>query len=154
MAEPEILRQEFELGFTYTRSTGPVVGRFLTELRDRKIVGTKGDDGRVYVPPMEFDPVTASALDQFVEVADSGTVVTWAWVSEPRDSHPFDRPFAWAMINLQGADIPMVHAVDAGSESAMCTGMQVKARWAQETRGHITDIECFVPVAASGEGDS
>ena len=28
MAEAEILRQEFTLGYTYTRSTGPVVGRF------------------------------------------------------------------------------------------------------------------------------
>jgi uncharacterized OB-fold protein len=153
MAEPEILRQEFELGYTYTRSTGPVVGRFLTELRDRRIVGTKGDDGTVYVPPMEFDPVTASALSEFIEVGDSGSVVTWAWVTEPRDSHPFDHPFAWAMIKLEGADIPMVHAVDARAESAMSTGMRVKARWALETRGHITDIECFVPLAGAEEGD-
>ena len=87
MSEPEILRQEFELGFTYTRSTGPVVGRFLTELRDRKIVGTRGSDGKVYVPPMEFDPVTASELDEFVEVADTGEVMSWCWVKSPRDSH-------------------------------------------------------------------
>jgi uncharacterized OB-fold protein len=152
MADPHILRQEFELGFTYTRSTGPVVGRFLTELRDRKIVGTRGDDGTVYVPPMEYDPVTASELSEFVEVSDTGSVVSWAWVSEPRDSHPFAHPFAWAMVKLEGADIPMVHAVDAGAESAMCTGMQVRARWAQETRGHITDIECFEPVPSAEAG--
>ena len=42
MSQPEILNQAFELGFTYTRSTGPVVGRFLTELRNRNIVGIKG----------------------------------------------------------------------------------------------------------------
>ncbi len=143
MSEPEILRQEFELGFTYTRSTGPVVGRFLTELRDRKIVGTRGSDGKVYVPPMEFDPVTASELDEFVEVADTGEVMSWCWVKSPRDSHPFDHPFAWAMVKLDGADVPMVHAVDAGGEDAMSTGMRVKVRWAAETRGHITDIACF-----------
>jgi uncharacterized OB-fold protein len=152
MAEPEILRQEFELGFTYTRSTGPVVGRFLTELRDRKIFGTKGDDGTIYVPPMEYDPVTASELSEFVEVSDTGTVVSWAWVKQPRASHPYDHPFAWAMIKLDGADIPLVHAVDAGAESAMRTGMLVKARWAQETRGHITDIECFEPLLADRAG--
>ena len=143
MSEPEVLSQEFELGYTYTRSTGPVVGRFLTALRERKIVGSIGDDGTVYVPPMEYDPATASELSEFVEVGSSGEVTAWCWVKEPRNSHPFDRPFAWAMIKLDGADVPMVHAVDAGSEEAMRTGLRVRARWAEETRGHISDIACF-----------
>jgi uncharacterized OB-fold protein len=147
MSAPEILSQEFELGFTYTRSTGPVVGRFLTELRDRNVVGNRGSDGRVYVPPAEFDPVTAEALTEFVEVGQSGEVVSWAWVSEPRTSHPFDHPFAWAMIRLDGADVPMIHAVDAGEEAAMHTGMRVRVQWAEETVGFITDIACFVPAA-------
>ena len=68
MSQPEILNQAFELGFTYTRSTGPVVGRFLTELRKRNIVGIKASDGRVIVPPMEYDPDTAEELSDFVEV--------------------------------------------------------------------------------------
>ena len=151
MAEAEILRQEFTLGYTYTRSTGPVVGRFLTELRNRRIVGIRGSDGTVYVPPMEYDPVTADELSEFVEVADSGEVVSWCWVSEPREAHPFDKPFAWAMVKLDGADVPMVHAVDAGSEDAMSTGMRVKARWADETMGFITDIVSFVPEAEAVE---
>ncbi|MFT5575106.1 MAG: hypothetical protein ACI89D_000620, partial [Bermanella sp.] len=37
-AKAEVLSKAFTLGYTYTRSTGPVVGRFLTALRDRKIV--------------------------------------------------------------------------------------------------------------------
>jgi uncharacterized OB-fold protein len=147
MSDPEVLSQEFELGFTYTRSTGPVVGRFLTELRDRKVVGIKGSDGAVYVPPMEYDPLTAEQLEEFVEVGQAGKVVSWAWVKEPRDAHPFDRPFAWAMVQLDGADVPMVHAVDAGSEAAMHTGMRVKVRWADAPRGFITDIACFEPEA-------
>jgi len=145
MSEPQVLSQEFELGYSYTRSTGPVVGRFLTALRERKIIGSIGDDGTVYVPPMEYDPVTASELSEFAEVADSGEVTSWCWVKEPRDSHPFDRPFAWALIKLDGADVPMVHAVDVAAEDAMHTGMRVKVRWAEETRGQINDIACFEP---------
>ena len=154
MSDAQILSQEFELGFNYTRSTGPVVGRFLSELRDRKIVGTRGSDGRVYVPPMEYDPVTAAELTEFVDVGDSGEVVTWCWVKEPRASHPFDYPFAWAMIKLDGADIPMVHAVDAGGEDAMSTGMRVKVNWAVETKGFITDITCFVPAVDTAAVDT
>ena len=141
----ELLRQQFELGYTYTRSTGPVVGAFLSGLRDRSILGTRGTDGTVYVPPMEFDPITAAALDDFVEVSDCGEVVSWCWVSEPRESHPFDHPFAWALIRLDGADVPMVHAIDGGGIDRMRTGMRVRARWAEETRGYITDIVCFEP---------
>jgi uncharacterized OB-fold protein len=141
--QPEVLSQDFELGFTYTRSTGPVVGRFLTALRNRRIVGNRGSDGRVLVPPMEFDPVTADALDEFVEVGQQGEIVSWCWVSEPREAHPLDRPFAWALIRLDGADVPMLHCVAAGSEDELATGARVKAVWAEEPRGFITDIRWF-----------
>jgi uncharacterized OB-fold protein len=151
MSQPEILSQEFELGFTYTRSTGPVVGRFLTELRDRNIVGIKGSDGTVYVPPMEYDPATAEALGEFVEVGQAGEVVSWCWVSEPRNSHPHATPFAWAMVKLDGADIPMIHSVCVAGEADMKTGMRVSAQWAEEPRGHITDIACFVMEAKIDE---
>jgi len=39
--------------------------------------------------------------------------------------------------------------VDAGDESSMETGMRVRARWKDEREGVITDIECFVPEAAT-----
>jgi len=146
MAQPEILSQDFDLSFTYTRSTGPVIGRFFTALRERNILGIRGSDGRVLVPPMEYDPKTAEALSEFVEVGQAGEVKTWCWVTEPRDKHPLPHPFAWALILLEGADVPLLHAVDAGALSAMQTGMKVRARWADETRGHILDIACFAPV--------
>ena len=143
MSQPDVLHQAFELGFTYTRSTGPVVGRFLTGLRDRIIVGIKASDGRVVVPPMEYDPDTAEALSEFVEVGQEGEIVSFAWVKEPREAHPMDRPFAWAMIRLDGADVPMIHCVAADAEDDVATGARVRAVWADEPRGFITDIRCF-----------
>ena len=143
MSQPEVLHQAFELGYTYTRSTGPVVGRFLTELKRRKIVGIKSSDGRVIVPPMEYDPETADALTEFVEVGQEGEVVSWAWVREPREAHPMDVPFAWAMIKLDGSDVPLVHCVAADTEGEMSTGVRVRAVWADETVGFITDLRCF-----------
>ena len=44
------------LEYPYTRSVGPVIGRFLGELKDRRIVGVKSRDGRVLVPPTEYQP--------------------------------------------------------------------------------------------------
>ena len=143
MSQPEILNQAFELGYTYTRSTGPVVGRFLTELKKRNIVGIKASDGRVVVPPMEYDPDTAAELSEFVQVGQQGEIVSFAWVKEPRAAHPMQVPFAWAMIKLDGADVPMIHCVAAAAESDIVTGARVRAVWADETIGFITDIRCF-----------
>lgn len=142
---PELLTKSFELGYTYTRSTGPVIGHFLTELREGRIVGTRTTDGRVLVPAAEFDPVSAEPLTEFVNVSDTGVVTTWSWVAEPISHHLLQKPFAFALIRLDGADVPLLHMVDAGSESAMRSGMRVRARWAAERRGSITDIACFEP---------
>jgi uncharacterized OB-fold protein len=54
-----------------------------------------------------------------------------------------DRPFAWAMIRLDGADVPMIHCVAASAEEDLATGARVQAVWADETRGFITDIRFF-----------
>lgn len=131
----------------YRRSVGPVVGAFLTGLRDRKIVASRTAGGRVLCPPLEYDPDTGDAVDDIIDVADSGTVQTWSWVSEPLRKHPLDQPFAWALVQLDGADTALLHAVDAPSPDAMSTGMRVRARWKDERVGHITDIECFEPTS-------
>ena len=127
----------------YRRSVGPVVGAFLTGLRDRKIVASRTAAGRVICPPLEYDPETGAAVDDIVELGEAGTVRSWAWVSEPLRKHPLDRPFAWALVQLDGADTTLLHALDAPSVDAVSTGMRVKIRWKDERIGHITDIECF-----------
>lgn len=133
------------LQYTYKRSLGKVLGAFFTGLRDRKILGVRRRDGRVLVPPKEYDPDTAEPLGEMVEVGQGGVVRSYAWVTRPREKQPLAHPFAYALIQLDGADTPLLHAVDAGSESKMRTGMRVRARWAAQTVGAITDIACFEP---------
>lgn len=143
--DAEVLRAGFDLGFTYTRSTGPVIGQFLTSLRNKQLIGIKGSNGQVICPPTEYDPKTAEELSEFVDLAETGTVTGWSWVHTPRPKHHLDKPFAWALIQIDGADTAMLHMVDAGSEDNMKTGMKVKIRWAEETTGFMTDIACFEP---------
>ena len=117
----------------------------MTALAGRRILGARGADGRVHVPPFEYDPVTGEPPAGLVEVGSAGTVTTWSWAGRPVDGQPLDYPFAWALIRLDGADTAMLHAVDAGTATAMRTGMRVRARWADSTVGHIRDIACFEP---------
>lgn len=141
----DVLSAPHVLEYPYRRSLGPVLSRFFTGLRERRIEGIRAQDGSVLVPPQEYDPATGEALDELVTVGESGVVTTWAWVAKPRRNHPLERPFAWALIRLDGADTAMLHAVDAGDEKRMRTGMRVRVRWRSETTGHIRDIECFEP---------
>jgi uncharacterized OB-fold protein len=133
------------VAFDYTRSTGPVLGRFLSGLRDGQVVGARTSDGRVVVPPPEFDPITHQPTTEYVDVADAGTVTSWTWVPEPVKGQPFDRPFAFALVTLDGADAPFLHALDVASPDEVETGMRVQIRWRDERLGDITDIECFEP---------
>jgi hypothetical protein len=143
--DAELLEAPYVLEYTYRRSLGEVLSQFFTGLRDGRIMGAKTSKGEVLVPPCEYDPATGEAVSEVVAVGDAGVVTTWAWVEEPRPKHPMDKPFAWALIKLDGADSAMLHAVDAGSMSAMATGMRVAARWRQERVGSIHDIACFEP---------
>lgn len=134
------LQAPVTVAFDYTRSVGPVLGRFLTGIRERRFVGARTSDGRVVVPPPEFDPLTHEATSDFVDLPDTGTVTSWTWVSEPVKGQPFDRPFAFALVTLDGADAPILHAVDVAAPEDMSTGMRVRARWAEEREGVITDF--------------
>jgi uncharacterized OB-fold protein len=139
------LSAPLKLSFDYTRSVGPLLSQFFTALRERRIVGVRGSDGRVHVPPAEYDPVTYEALTEVVPVSSVGTVVSWTWQSTPLEGQPLDRPFAWALIKLDGADIPLLHAVNAASSDEVSTGARVHAHWVDEPVGAITDIAYFVP---------
>src|SRR3954447_11475543 len=103
------------VAFDYTRSTGPVLGRFFTGLRDATLVGGRTSEGRVVVPPPEFDPVTHEPVEDLVEVEPTGTVTSWTWVPEPVAGQPLGRPFAFALVALDGADVPLLHALDVSS---------------------------------------
>ncbi len=137
------LSAPLKLSFDYTRSVGSLLGQFFTALRERRIVGVRGSDGRVHVPPAEFDPVTYERLTEIVPVASVGTVVSWTWQPAPLEGQPLDRPFAWALIKLDGADTPLLHAVAAASSDAISTGARVHAHWIDEPVGAITDIAYF-----------
>ena len=132
MAESEILRAPHVLEYPYIRSVGPVIGAFLTGLREGRILGAQSRDAEgtatVIVPPTEYDPITSADVGELVEVGQAGVVTTWAWAADPKKDQPLDRPFAWALVRLDGATTAMLHVVDAGSADAMSSGMRVTAR--------------------------
>ena len=131
------------LEFPFSRSTGPVIGEFMTRLRAGEIVGAKTKSGKVIVPPTEYDPETGEDIEGLVPVASTGVITTWCWVASPTSKHPMDSPFGWALIQLDGADTAMLHCVKANSASELSVGKKVVARFAENRVGHIKDISYF-----------
>ena len=140
-----VLRAPMLIEYPFSRTTGPVIGAFLTGLREQVLLGIKGSDGTVLVPPTEYDPRTGEDLTEMVEVGPGAVVETWAWVRTPRRKDPLQHPFAWALVKPDGAGVGFLQPVDAGSIDAMSTGMRVVPRWRDEREGSIHDLECWEP---------
>jgi uncharacterized OB-fold protein len=152
MPDSEVLHAAHRLEYPYSRSVGPVIGAFLTGLRDGKLYGVTGAGGSVIVPPTEYDPNTGEDTGEMVEVGPGGVVESWSWVARPQPKHPLQTPFAWALIRLDGADTALLHVVDAGGPDALASGDRVTVRFrpAAERIGAMADIEAFVPENTGG----
>lgn len=126
-----------------------MLSRFALALRDGRILGSRAADGAVSVPPLEFDPATGAPTTDLVDVEPVGTVTTWTWNSQPAAGQPLDEPFAWALIQLDGADTALLHAIKADGPDELSTGMRVHAVWRAARTGGIDDIAYFAPGAES-----
>lgn len=143
MSEP--LTAPYVLEYTYQRTTGPIVGRFLGALTERRILGARTATGRVVVPAVEWDPTTGEPTEELVELPHTGTVVGYTWVTAPRRAHLRETPFAFVLVKLDGADTAMLHLGEFPTRESLRAGVRVRARFAEERTGAITDIEAFVP---------
>ena len=134
----------FVLEYAYKRSLGPVLSEFFTSLRDGVLKGARTADGRVLMPPTEYDPMSGAAIAGLEVVAETGSIVSWTWVAHPDPRHPVDEPFAFALVRLDGTDTDLLHVVLSGRE-AVTSGARVRLEWkpAAARVGSMTDIAGF-----------
>ena len=84
----DVLKAPLVLEYPFTRTTGPVVGAFLTGLREGVVLGVKRADGSVLCPPLEYDPADASPLGELVERFSPGRVTEqMGLVATPAEPH-------------------------------------------------------------------
>ncbi len=129
------LTAPFSLEYAYKRSLGPVIGAFMTALRDGRILGSRADDGRVLLPARSYDPKTGRATGELVDVGPGGVIESFTELSDGT---------GWALLRLDGAHTTWLHRVD-GCGQALDVGTRVKPRWRTDRVGHVDDIEAFVP---------
>lgn len=141
-SEVGLLTAPFVLEYKYKRTVGPIIGKFLTGLRDGKILAAKTTRGPVVFPPLEYDPQTGEAIEGLVELSGTGTIRTAVVVNKPLRQHLRQEPFAFALVELDGADTAMMHIV-TGDLSKAKAGARVRAVFAENRVGYITDISHF-----------
>jgi len=132
------LRAPHVLQLAFDRSVGGATGAFLAGLAEGRIVASRGVDGRVSVPPIDGDA-------ELVDLPAVGSVRRWSWVGDPRPGQPLERAFAYALIQLDGADTALLHVVDVRDEEALAPGLRVRADWRDDRTGSVLDIRAFVP---------
>lgn len=131
-----------------TYYAGTIGTKWLIEIRDnKKITGTKCPAcDLVYVPARSTCKDCFGQLDQFVEVSDKGTVVTYAVACQANGAQPVDLPIIYAVIRLDGASTDLVHMLGEVDLEELAIGMRVKAVFSEKRTGSILDIKYFKPL--------
>ncbi|HEY8042408.1 MAG TPA: Zn-ribbon domain-containing OB-fold protein [Polyangiaceae bacterium] len=152
MTDP-IKRIKAPVRFEFTIGAGQTLSRFLAGLVEGRILGRRCPGcAKVYVPPRGACPTCALPAGDEVAVSDAGTVTTFCIVNVPFEGQTMKLPYVYASVLLDGADIPLLHLVNAPAEEARM-GMRVRAEWAPpaERRPTLESIRWFSP---TGEPDA
>ena len=118
MAENDVLRAPHVLEYPYSRSVGPVIGAFLTGLRDGthpRGVARRRRGPTVIVPPTEYDPTTGGGHRRAGRGGPGrrGHDVGVGGRARARTTRS-SAPSPGRSCRLDGADTAMLHVVDGG----------------------------------------
>ena len=130
-------------------SAGAVGSRFLIALRDKKkIMGTRCPTcNRVYMPARSICKDCFEQLDEWVQVSDMGTLLTYTVCEQSNPVQPMEAPLIYGVVQLDGADTGFVHMLGEVDSEQLRVGMRVRAVFKEEREASILDIKYFKPLA-------
>ena len=151
-----VLKQLLSLNQRF--STGPLMGRFLAELRDhRRILANRCPScGRHQVPPREVCAECHVPVDELVEVGPGGMLtffdVAYYASPDPLTGDSRDTPYCSAFILLDGChgNDTFWHEIKPADIPRLKYGLRVRPVWAEHRTGAITDIRWFEIVDEGG----
>ena len=143
-----VLAAPLIIEYPFSRTTGPVIGAFLTGLREQVLLGIKGTDGRVLVPPTEYDPLTGEDLTELVEVGP-GRHRAHLGLGPRAAAEAAARP-----TRSPGRSCSPTAPTSASSRPSTPARPRrcppacgCEPRWADEREGSIHDLACWEPEA-------
>ena len=129
----------------YEHTAGAYVEKFITDIgKNHKIMGVKCPKCKtIYVPPKMVCFKCFEKMEEWVEIGNKGTVKGFTVITHSTDVMPLNSPFAYAIINLDGANTDIVHIINEKDPSKIKIGGRVEAVFKEKPRKRITDIEFF-----------
>jgi uncharacterized OB-fold protein len=134
----------------YAWDTGIAIGKYLSGLKEGKILGVKCPKcNRTLVPPRIFCEICFIDINEWVQLEDTGVVNTFSISYVTWDMKKLTMPEIPAVIEINGASkgIGIMHLLGEVNPKDVKIGMRVKACWKpeKEREGAITDIKYFTP---------
>jgi len=144
--EPIVGHQDIKVPYRY--SMGATTSKFFIEMRDhKKILGLKCPKCQVvFVPPRSICGRCFSAMEEWVQVSDIGTLQTFTVVHYPSPVQPVPPPFIYGIIQLDGADTGLAHLIGEADFGRVHVGMRLQAVFKEERVGNMLDILYFKPI--------
>jgi uncharacterized OB-fold protein len=136
------------LNLVFHYAYGEQYRRFILNMRDnKKIMGVRCSRCRaVLLPPRPYCGFCFEPADQWVELPDVGTVVTYTVVHQPSTGMAEQPAAIYAFIRLDGADVHLPHLLGEVEPDDLQVGMRVGAVWAEDREGALLDIKYFRPL--------
>jgi uncharacterized OB-fold protein len=149
--EGRVLFETWDPNARYAWDAGVAIGRYLQGLKAGKLIGCSCPQcRRIMIPPRMFCEQCFCATDRWVELLDTGTIVTFSNCYVTWDMIRLKEPHIPAVIEIDGASPGMgiMHLLGEVAPEAVEIGMRVQAVWrpAEERTGAITDIAYFKPL--------
>jgi uncharacterized OB-fold protein len=149
--EPEeLVRLSQVLSIPQRFATGPVMGKFLNALKEKKILANKCPScGRLQLPPREVCAECRVRVEEWVEVGPEGVIatpdITYYASPDPLTGETRETPYISAHFLLDGCrgHETFWHEVKRDDLEKVRRGARVRPVWAERRRGAITDILYF-----------
>lgn len=158
VARGAVSLEYWDPALAYRWDTGVAIGRFLEGLREGKILGVRCRRcARTVTPPRAFCEICFVPMDEWVELADTGTVNTFSICFITWDMRPLRVPQVPAVIEIDGTSprVGFLHLLGGlrgrtveRIRREVRLGLPVRAVWKPPSQrsGAITDLLHFAPV--------
>jgi uncharacterized OB-fold protein len=140
---------EFSAKFPYDYSAGRYASYFFKKLKEEKKIMGIGCPKcrRVFVPPRPACGYCFVKNTGWADLGDEGilwgyTVVQFPFL-DPLTGTERPIPYGYGFIELKGASTRLQHFVTASDLKKLRIGMRMKAVFAEERKGSLTDILYF-----------
>ena len=146
--DPVVLEGGIHMPYSWT--VGRVASRFFIALRDTgRILASQCERCHVvWVPPRAMCPVCFVKIgdDRWTEVGPEGTLRHFTIARHEHPAQPMKPPFAYGLIDLDGAGTAIVHLISGGDPEDLRSGIRLRPVFRRDRQGNILDIAHFTPV--------